>query len=444
MKFQFQLEGEHLNSNQWAYDNGYIEGDLQIYVNGALYLAGSYMNVVELAIQLGKWLESIRLGVTRDFIYESIDHDEPILLFTMEQDGIRVSAPWQRFEVLEPLPINVVETAVKTYLIILNRKLHEINYVAKLDRFLSDDISENMKAIMLFEQNEYDEAFVLFKKLAEEVPSIQSINNFAWIVLREEEDRDEAERLLQKILALQPQSPFPYMMLGEIALHKQQYEQAKSYLQQALSYKVMEEATYNLAIAHFQLGEYEQAAQTFAHCVGDSGLTQLHEVVAWMYAGEHNQAKALLDDWNEDAYDYTGAIEIADVYIELGCFAEAREQFEKEWNSYITSPYIISRFTYTLIQLGNRLQSQSVINQAITQADGEITDEFQIELDENWTAENKAERIAELTEQKRVLEALYGRLQNGYVPPFEYDMYPMGGCQLFGCTQHGNPEYEGA
>ena len=83
------------------------------------------------------------------------------------------------------------------------------------------------------------------------------------------------------------------MMLGEIALHKQQYEEAKSYLQQSLSYKVTEEATYNLAIAHFQLGEYEQAAQTFARCIGDSGMTQLHEVVAWLYAGEHTESKGV-------------------------------------------------------------------------------------------------------------------------------------------------------
>ena len=444
MKFQFQLEGDHLNSNQWAYDNGYIEGDLQIYVNGALYLAYSYMNVVELAIQLGKWLDSFRHGVKRDFIYESIDHDEPILLFTMEQDGIRVSAPWQQFEVLEPLPINVVETAVKAYLITLNRNLHEIDYVEKLDRFLTDDVSENTKAIMLFEHNEYDEAFALFKKLAEEVPSVQNLNNFAWIVLREEEDRDEAKRLLQQILTLQPQSPFPYMMLGEIALHKQQYEQAKSYLQQALSYKVTEEATYNLAIAHFQLGEYEQAAQTFARCIGDSGVTQLHEVVAWLYAGEHNKAKALLDGWNEDAYDYTGAIEIADVYVELGCFAEAREHFEKEWNSYITSPYIISRFAYTLWQLEDRDACQTMIQQAIQQNKEEIKDEQQTELHEHWTAKDRDERIAELIEQQQTLEALWQHLENGYVPDFEYDMYPMGGCQLFGCMQHGNPEYEGA
>ena len=68
----------------------------------------------------------------------------------------------------------------------------------------------------------------------------------------------------------------------------------------------------------------------------------------------------------------------------------------------------------------------------------------QEEVDEHWTVEDKAEHIEELTAQKQVLETLVESLQNGEVPPFGYDMYPMGGCQLFGCSQHGNPEYEGA
>ena len=44
MIFQFQLEGEHLNCNQRALDNGYIEGDLQIYVDGQLYLTKAAVN----------------------------------------------------------------------------------------------------------------------------------------------------------------------------------------------------------------------------------------------------------------------------------------------------------------------------------------------------------------------------------------------------------------
>ena len=296
---------------------------------------------------------------------------------------------------------------------------------------------------MLIQQNEYTEAFVLFKKLAEETPSVQSLNNLAWIYLREEEDMKEAQRLLNQVLTLQPQSPFPYMMLGEIALHKKQFQQAKGYFQAALSQRVTEEATYNLAIAHFKLAEYEEAGRTFSSCVGDSGMTQLHEVVAWMFAGLKEKAKGLLDNWNEEAYDYTGAIEIADVYIELGCYKEAREQFEKEWRRDISALYIVSRYAYALFQLRDLAACQTIIQQAVQQTVEEMADVQQEVVDEHWTLEEKVERIEELTAQKQVLETLFGRLQNGDVLPFEYDMYPMGGCQLFGCSQHGNPEYKG-
>lgn len=356
---------------------------------------------------------------------------------------MKLHSPIEQFEP-PALPVETVKYAVLRFLVALNEQLHKIDYIEKLDRFLTGVVTENTKAILLLEQNEYEESLALFKKLAEEAPSVQSLNNYAWMFLREEEDRDEAERLLQQVLAFEPQSSFPYMMLGEIAIHKQQYEEAKSYLQQALSFSETEEATYNLALAHFQLGAYEQAAQTFALCVGDSGLTQLNEVVSWIYAGMHDKAKALLESWNAEADDYTGAIEIADVYMELGQFVEVREQFEKEWNSYYTSPYIVSRFAYALWQLQDKDACHSIIQHAIQQNKEEIKDEQQAELDEHWTAQDRDERIVELTRQQQTLEALSDKLQNGYVPAFEYDMYPMGGCQLFGCVQHGNLEYKGA
>ena len=173
-------------------------------------------------------------------------------------------------------------------------------------------------------------------------------------------------------------------------------------------------------------------------------MTQLHEVVAWMDAGEHDKAKELLDGWNEDAYDYTGAIEIADVYVELGCFAEAREQFKKEWSSYVHSPYLVGRFGYTLMQLGDVEACDTLIQAAIQQTNIEITEEEDAEIDEHWSKEDKKERIEQLKVQKMELETMFERLQNGFKPAFEYEMYPMGGCQLFGSIQHGNPEYEGA
>lgn len=441
MKFQFQLEGEHLNSNQWAFDNGYIEGDLQIYVDGHVYLTETCVNVVELAVQLGKWLEQIVSGDIRDFTYDCIDRDESMLCFYIQVNGVKIYSPIEGYE-QAVLPIETVQNAVLCFLTELNVALHRIGYVEKLDQFIKGHISENVRAILLLEQNKYDEAFTLMKKLANDAPSVQSLNNLAWFMLREEEDREAARTLLEQVLTLQPQSSFPYMMLGEIALHNKQYEAAKHYLQQALHFQESEEATYNLAMAHYHLGEYEQAATYFSRCEGDSGLTHLHEAVSWMYAGQTDKAKALLDNWNEESSDYTGAIEIADVYIELGCFMEARVQFEKEWNQYYVMPDTVSRYAYTLWQLGDVEACQQVIQNEIQKKKEEIIDEQQRELDEHWSEKDRAECLVECQAQLKELEILLQRLEQGFVPAFDYDMYPNGGCQLFGCPQHGHPEYD--
>lgn len=442
MKFHFEIDDTYLNSYEWGLDKEFIKGNLELYVTDQLCLKESQVNIVELAIQLAKWLDSVRQGRLQDFEYNSIDCDESILKFVVRDEGIHLISPMQKIG-LAPLAIEEVKQAVLCFLVALNEKLYELNYAHKLNEFLVNHVSDNRKAIMLLEQNEDEAALELLKKLAKESPSVQSINNLAWFYLHEKEEMDEAERLLEQALHFRPQSPFPYMMLGEIALHKGNYERAKHYLQVSLTYSFTEEATFNLAIAHFQLKEYARAAEKFASCAGESGPTQLHEVVALLFAGEKVKAKSLLNNWNEDAYDYTGAIEIADVYVELECFAEAREQFEKEWDQYVCSPYIISRFAYTLFVLGDTDACTSLITQSISRIVEDIEDVRKEEVEENWTVEDKEERIVELQQEKQILEGLYNRLERGYVPTFEYDMYPMSGCQLFGCMQHRNAEYEG-
>lgn len=441
MKFQFQLEGEHLNSSQWAYENGYIESDLNLYINGALFLHETYANVLELAIQIGKWLQKVENSALCDFVYDTIDSDESPLQFFVHEQGLLVRSPYEQFSV-EPLSFETVKKGVLDYLVDLHIALYRIGYEQRLDDLLKGLVSDNTWALILFERNDYDEAFAMIEKLANNKPSVQSLNNYAYFLLREEEDRERAWNVLQQVLPLKPRSDFPYLMLGEIAIHHKQFEQAKAYLQQALHFQVSEEAKYNLGMAHFHLGEYEQAAQAFSSCEGDSGLTQLHEVVCWMRAGQTDKAKALLDNWNEESSDYTGAIEIADVYMELGCFTEARVHFEKEWDQYYVMPYTISRYAYTLWQLGDMEACRQVVQQAIEKKKEELVDEQQRELETHWTAEDRAQCLIDLQKHLQTLEVLLSRLQQGFVPPFDYDIYPNGGCQLFGCPLHGHPEYE--
>lgn len=127
------------------------------------------MNVFELAIQLAKWLDDVKHGTLRDFEYDSIDCDDCLLAFYIEHNGVHVKAFNENFSPA-PLPLVTVTDAVQTYLVELNIELHRIGYMDNLDRFLTDILSPNEIALMLFEQNDYDAAFKLFKKLAYQQP----------------------------------------------------------------------------------------------------------------------------------------------------------------------------------------------------------------------------------------------------------------------------------
>lgn len=441
MKFHFNLEGEHLNSYPYAREIGFIEGTLHIYINDQLFYEDIYANVYELALQLAQWLQQVESGKVGDFMYDCIDSEEQLLQFHMHEECVRVHAPYEQ-QSFEPLPIETVKQAVLKYCIDLHIALVRIGYKYRLEEQLKSLVSENKWALILFECNQYDKAFPMIGKLAKEKPSVESLNNYAYLLLHEEEDRERAWDVLQQVLPLQPQSDFPYLMLGELAIHFKRFEEAKAYLQQALAFGTSEIATHNLAVAHFSLGEYEQAAQAFSRCAGDSGMTQLYEVVSWMFAGQTAKAKALLDAWNEEADDYTGAMEIADVYIELGCFVEAREHFEKEWYEYVMMPHTISRYAYTLGQLGDEDACQQAVQQAINSQKEKIVDEEQSELDAHWSEQDRAERLVELHNELKELQSLTERLEQGFVPSFDFELYPEGGCQLFGCPLHGHPEYE--
>ncbi|MEG0471633.1 MAG: tetratricopeptide repeat protein [Solibacillus sp.] len=442
MHFQYQLEDKHLNGGKWAFENGSIKGDLQIYVDGELVFNESNMKVVELATQLGKWLDLARHGVMRDFAYASRDHDEEILHFAMQQNGIRLSSSLQKFELEKLFEIGDVIEAVTKFLTVLNMKLHEIDYFEKLDRYLHNHLSENTKALLLFEQNEYDDAFALLKKLADEQPSVQSLNNLAWMYLKEEEDLETAKRILREVLVLNPQSYFPYNMLGEIALTEKQYEEAEMYLTKSLQFQHSDEALFNLGIVYFYQSRFEEAAQQFSKVTGYIDLTLLYEVFGWIKAGKFEKATAKLASWTPDMEDYVSATEIADVYVELNEHVLAKKWFEYSLGDGHLATYIISRYAYVLMVLQEEERCQQFIDNQLVLNAAVIQEIEQEPCEENWTELDKQESLEESQAEQMMLETLFEQLSQGYVPQYDYELYPTSSCYLFGCAQHGHAEYK--
>lgn len=302
-------------------------------------------------------------------------------------------------------------------------------------------MTTNEKALQLFEGNKYTEALGLLEQAVTEERTVQSLNNLAWMYLYEEEDAHRAKPFLEEVVALQPQSYFPYNMLGEIALKEKDWEGARDNLNISIAIQPSPEAVHNLAVADYHTGRFSQAAEGFHSIAEDSDCISWYEVIARIQNEETTVAKLILDRWNSESDHYLGAIEAADAYAEIDFFQEAKKMFEKEWEDYFVSPYVISRYAYVLFHLQELQACRQVIDQAIAGKLSEVEGERQELCDEHWSETDKAERIEELEAELSGLQQLFSKLQAGFRPAFEFELHHEGGCYLFGCKQHGHPEY---
>ncbi|TCJ82522.1 UNVERIFIED_ORG: tetratricopeptide repeat protein [Bacillus cereus] len=299
----------------------------------------------------------------------------------------------------------------------------------------------NEKAIEMFEQNEYEEAMKMFQRAVHESRDVQSLNNLAWMYFYEEEDEDKALELIREVVKLNPSSYFPYNILGDIYIKQERWAEAKEALQKSISIQPSDEAFHNVAVAHYNLGEFEKASEFFLRVAGDSDYIMYIYVKCLIDLGRTPEAKEKLDAFNRKSDDFVGEINVADLYVELKCYKEAIQCFEKGYKEVWKSPDWIGRFVYALYKANNFTRINEVIRESIEAKTAEIEDVKNEEVEENWTEEDKKELIEEYTEENNCYKAMIARIKSGYVPELEFETYHLGGCYLFGCKRHNHLEY---
>ena len=71
-----------------------IEGDLIITFNGVLFFDESYVNLLELSVQLYKWIKRI---FKNKFVYDSMENEDPIFTFTKMKNGYwEIDSIWKK------------------------------------------------------------------------------------------------------------------------------------------------------------------------------------------------------------------------------------------------------------------------------------------------------------------------------------------------------------
>ena len=71
-----------------------IEGDLIITFNGVLFFDEPYVNLLELSVQLYKWIKRI---FKNKFVYDSMENEDPIFTFTKMKNGYwEIDSIWKK------------------------------------------------------------------------------------------------------------------------------------------------------------------------------------------------------------------------------------------------------------------------------------------------------------------------------------------------------------
>jgi tetratricopeptide (TPR) repeat protein len=298
----------------------------------------------------------------------------------------------------------------------------------------------NQKALDLLEKNEYEEALKLFQTAVEESRTVQSLTNLAWIYCYEE-DNETAIQLLKEAIIMNSSSHFPYNLLGEIYARKGDWQNASDILIKAITLHPSIEAYNNLGVAKYHLGDIQEASNYFLKASRPSDYAMYSHVKCFIEIGKTTEAKQQLETFSEDDDALIGAIEVAELYVELGYFEQAIHWFERGWKSYWKQPDWISRFVYCLIKTGSKPRAEEIVIETIQEVKEQVEKLRQEECDEFWTESDKEERNKQLLYEVNEYEHMIERILTGNIPKLKFNTSLHTGCYLFGCNRHSNPEY---
>ncbi|PFK36419.1 hypothetical protein COI93_16125 [Bacillus cereus] len=300
----------------------------------------------------------------------------------------------------------------------------------------------NQQAIELLEKNKYEESLKLFEKAVQVSRDVQSLNNLAWMYIYEEEDTETAFELMKEVIEMKPSSHFPYNLLGELYIKKKMWGDASSILLQSITIQPSMEAYKNLGIANYYLRELKEASEYFLMGASNSDYYMYSHIKCLIEMENTAEAKRKLDLFSEEDENFIGEIEVAELYIEMGCFKEAIVWFEKGWKVYADEPRWISRYVYCLLKASSLTYAEETISKITEQTEELIQDVLAEECCEAWTESDKEERVSELISNKEEYSHMLEKIMSGYIPQIEFEMPIATDCYLFGCQRHNHPEYQ--
>lgn len=133
MKIEFEIT-EVPKSEQMKYATAYVEGELKITVSNHLFFCQPGILLIELASFMKNWLDRVKRGHHEDFVYETMDHDEPIITIRyVDENGLEIDSIWRETQSSECVLVMEVTKAFENYLSELEKALENLSGIRLQD-----------------------------------------------------------------------------------------------------------------------------------------------------------------------------------------------------------------------------------------------------------------------------------------------------------------------
>jgi len=124
------------NDEHKKYAIAYLEGNLKITIGNTVFFSQAGILLIEFAIVITKWLDKIKSGELSDLVYETMDHDEPIIsIIYVKNSCFKIDSIWKEKNILPAIiELNELTNAFLKYLDRLSKEL-KIKYDINLNKF---------------------------------------------------------------------------------------------------------------------------------------------------------------------------------------------------------------------------------------------------------------------------------------------------------------------
>jgi len=124
------------NSNQKTYLVAYLEGTMKIFIEDVLFFNQSNILLLEFAVTINSWLRDVKSGKDTDFIYETMDHEEPIITIKqVQREEYEIDSIWKEE--------NVEKTIISKSEVVISFQ----NYLEELNKTIKTKINIELKDI---------------------------------------------------------------------------------------------------------------------------------------------------------------------------------------------------------------------------------------------------------------------------------------------------------